>query len=129
MSSPLAIAAVTALLRGFIRDAVVAYDLATLLDDDVTLSAGPPDQIDLGVHTPRINLFLFQASENQGWKNYGLPSHSGNGKDRISNPPMALDLTYLVTAYGSDDFFAETLLGYAMFVLHEMPVLTRDAIR
>jgi len=129
MSSPLAIAAVTALLRSFMRDAVIAYDLATLLDDDVTLSADPPDRIDLSVTTPRINLFLFQATENQGWKNYGLPSRSSNGENRIANPPMALDLTYLVTAYGTGDSFAETLLGYAMFVLHEMPVLTRDAIR
>ena len=75
----------------------------------------------------RINLFLFQATENAGWRNYGLPARAANG-DRISNPPLALDLSYLLTAYGSGPLHAEALLGYAMFVLHEMPVLTRDAI-
>ena len=57
-----------------------------------------------------------------------MPSYSRNG-DRISNPPLALDLSYLLTAYGSGPSHAEALLGLAMFVLHEMPVLTRDAIR
>ena len=53
---------------------------------------------------------------------------AANG-DRVRNPPLALDLHYLLTAYGSGDFHAEVLLGHAMFVLHEMPVLTREAIR
>jgi hypothetical protein len=57
-----------------------------------------------------------------------VPSRSANG-DRISNPWLALDLRYLLTAYGSGPLHAEILLGQAMFVLHEMPVLTRDAIR
>ena len=33
------------------------------------------------------------------------------------------------TAYGVDDFQAEILLGYAMHLLHERPVLDRAAIR
>ena len=57
-----------------------------------------------------------------------MPTRAPNG-DRITNPPLALDLSYLLTAYGSADFHAEALLGYAMSVFHEMPVLTRDAIR
>ena len=48
---------------------------------------------------------------------------------RLTNPPLALDLHYLLMAYGGDDFVAEILLGYAMQVLHETPVLTRAAIR
>jgi hypothetical protein len=35
----------------------------------------------------------------------------------------------LLTAYGSTDLQAEILLGYAMQLLHETPVLARDAIR
>jgi len=127
MSSPLAIAAVSAVLQSFLQNALIDYDLSTLLAD-VTVSAVPPDRIDLATTVPRINLFFFQATENQGWRNYGVRSRSANG-DRVFNPPLALDLSYLLTAYGSDDFYAETLLGYAMFVLHEMPVFTRDAIR
>jgi len=44
-------------------------------------------------------------------------------------PPLALDLHYLITAYGRADFQAEILLGYAMHLLHERPVLDRPAIR
>lgn len=127
MSSPLAIAAVTAVLRSFLNDAVTDYGLPALLGG-VTVSSAPPDTFDLHATTPQINLFLFQATENQGWRNYALPSRSSNG-DRISNPPLALDLSYLVTAYGVGDYYPEALLGYAMVVLHEMPVFTRDAIR
>ena len=129
MSSPLAIAAVSAVLRSFLQNSVIEHDLAAVLGGSVTISAEPPDRINIGAAQPdRINLFLFQATENPGWRNFGLPSRAGNG-DRISNPPLALNLHYLLTAYGSGDFHAEALLGHAMFVLHEMPVLTREAIR
>ncbi|MHC1767294.1 MAG: DUF4255 domain-containing protein [Verrucomicrobiia bacterium] len=129
MSSPLAIAAVTAVLRSFLQNSVIEHDLAAVLGGSVTVSAEPPDRIKIDTAAPdRINLFLFQATENQGWRNQGLSSRSIDG-DRLSTPPLALDLSYLLTAYGSGDFHAEVLLGHAMFVLHEMPVFTRDAIR
>ena len=129
MSSPLAIATVTAVLQNFLQNSVSDHDLAGLLNGPVTVSAEPPDRIDNGAASPdRINLFLFQATENQGWRNLGYPSRAANG-DRISNPVLALDLSYLLTAYGSAALHAEALLGYAMFAFHEMPVLTRDAIR
>ena len=47
----------------------------------------------------------------------------------MANPPLPLDLHYLLTAYGADDLDAEILLGYAMQLLHEMPVLTPALIR
>ena len=129
MSSPLAVAAVTAVLKSFLENSVIEHDLASVLGGSVTISAEPPDRIEIGGSSPdRINLFLFQATENQGWRNFGLPARNSNG-ERISNPPLALDLNYLLTTYGSGDFHAEVLLGHAMFVLHEMPVFTRDAIR
>lgn len=129
MSSPLGIAAVSAVLRSFLQNSVIEHDLAAILGGAVTVSSEPPDRIDIGAASPdRLNLFLFQANENQSWRNVGLPTRNGNG-ERISNPPLALDLSYLLTAYGAGDFHAETLLGHAMFVFHEMPILTRDAIR
>jgi len=127
MSSPLAVATVTAVLQNFLQNSVT--DLAAVLGGSITISTEPPDRIDNGAASPdRINLFLFQATENQGWRNLALPSRARSG-DRISNPFLALDLSYLLTAYGSGPLHAEALLGHAMFVLHEMPVLTRDAIR
>jgi hypothetical protein len=128
MSSPLAIATVTAVLQNFLQNS--GKEVAAALGiPNITVSAEPPDRIEIDNVSPdRINLFLFQATENQGWRNVDYPSRNPNG-DRISNPPLGLDLSYLLTAYGSAGLHAEALLGYAMFVLHEMPVLTRDAIR
>src|SRR5262249_46209166 len=40
----------------------------------------------------------------------------------------ALDLKYLVTAYGEKEFHCEVLLGYAMQLLHDNPILTRAMI-
>src|SRR5215813_1058101 len=58
-----------------------------------------------------------------------LPSRSAVTGERLSNAPLALDLHYVLTAYGKADFQAEILLGYAMHLLHERPVLDRAAIR
>ena len=55
-----------------------------------------------------------------------LARHDGA---RLTNPPLALDLHYMLSAYGSQDLNAEILLGYAMQLLHETPILTRDQIR
>ena len=47
---------------------------------------------------------------------------------RASRPAVVLALAAL-TAYGRADLQAEVLLGYALQLLHENPVLSRDAIR
>lgn len=123
----LAIAAVTAILKNLLEDAV--SDLSSLLNGKVTVSALPPEQIRLrDEENPRINIFLYQVAFNQGWRNEGLPSRDRNGTS-LSNSPLALDLYYLLTVYGKQDFDDEILLGYAMQTLHEMPVLSRELIR
>jgi hypothetical protein len=38
-------------------------------------------------------------------------------------------LHYLLTAYGAQDYQTEILLGHALQVLHESPVLERERIR
>jgi hypothetical protein len=129
MSSPLAVAAVTAVLQSFLQNSVSKYGLEGILNATIKVSAEAPDRILNGNASPDcLNLFLFQAIENQGWRNVCQPTRNATG-DRISNPPLALDLSYLLTAYGSADLHAEVLLGYAMSVFHEMPIFTRDAIR
>src|SRR3954452_3099141 len=117
MSSPLAIAAVTAALKDLLNDGMLNHDLSSVGSFSVT--ALPPDRITTGQTEPnQLNLFLYQVTANQGWRNTGLPSRSPAG-DRIDTPPLALDLHYLLTAYGSQDLNAEILLGYAMQLLHE----------
>src|SRR5215813_799130 len=58
-----------------------------------------------------------------------LPSRSAVTGERLTNAALALDLHYVLTAYGRSDFQAEILLGYAMHLLHERPMLDRAAIR
>jgi hypothetical protein len=128
MSSPLAIGAVSAVLRNLLDNGMV--DVGAPLGP-VTVTAIAPDRIDLDDPDggPSLNLFLHRVSENQGWRNIGLPSRSAGDGSRVSNAPLALNLHYLLTAYGSADFQAEILLGYGMHLLHERPVLDRAAIR
>lgn len=127
MSSALAIAAVTASLKDLLNDGLMDHDLSTVGSFSVT--AQPPDRVTTGsTENNQLNLFLYQVTANSGWRNVGQPSRDRAG-GRLSNPPLALDLHYLLTAYGAQDLNAEVLLGYAMQVLHETPVLSRDQLR
>jgi uncharacterized protein DUF4255 len=127
VSSPLAIGAVSAVLRNLLDNGIVEQ---VALGTTVNVTAMAPDAIKLDSpdDPPQLNIFLHQVTPNPGWRNRELPSRSANG-DRLTNPPLALDLHYLITAYGKADFQAEILLGYAMHLLHERPMLDRPAIR
>jgi hypothetical protein len=129
MSNALAIASVTAVLKDLLNNGVIDHQLSGVVGE-VTVSALPPDRVlvDGQAETSRLNLFMYQVSPNQGWRNSALPSHDADGI-RVSNPPLALDLHYLITAYGASEFHAEILLGYALQLLHDTPVLTREAVR
>ncbi len=102
-----------------------------VLGSTITVSLMPPDRVVAtgGAEASQLNLFLHQVTPNQGWRNERLPSLDGAGRQRLSNPPLALNLHYLLSAYSSGDLHAEILLGYAMQLLHETPVLSRGAIR
>lgn len=130
MSNAFAIAAATAVIKSFLTGAVVKASLTGILGTDVFVTAVSPDRIEIGVtdEPNRLNLFMYQVTPNAGWRGVGLPARDGNGA-RLSNQPLALDLNYMLSAYGITDYDNEILLGVGMQVLHEMPVLTRDAIR
>jgi hypothetical protein len=129
VSSALAIAGVSAVLTDLLNNGIIDQNLTSTVGL-VKVSAKPPDRVPpvSGADPNQLNLFLYHVAPNPGWRNAALPSRDGEGA-RISNPPLALDLFYLLTAYGEKDFQAEILLGYAMQLFHETPVLTRDAIR
>lgn len=129
MTTALGLGAVTAVLRDLLINGVIDHDLVASVGD-VTVSALPPDRItDVGPEsTSQVNLFLYAVTPNLGWRNSAQPART-NGGNRRTSDPLALDLHYLVTAYGARDFHAEILLGHAMQLLHENPVLTRDSIR
>jgi hypothetical protein len=129
MSNALAIASVTAVLKDLLNNGLIDHDVGASVGE-VIVSTLPPDRIDAldAQKKSRLNLFMYQVTPNSGWQNTGLPSRNSRG-DRTSNPPLALDLHYLLTAYGAEELHSEILLGYGMQLLHETPVLTRDAIR
>ena len=130
MSSALAIAGVSAVIKDLLDSGLIDGQITDTMGQGVTVSVVAPDSIALGNDAaPRLNLFLHQVTPNPGWRNVGLPGFDGSGRQRIGNPPLALDLHYLLTAYGSSDLHAEVLLGYAMQLMHETPVLARNAIR
>lgn len=123
MSNPLAIAAVTHTLRNLIFRGVTA-DLA-----GTTVTTRPPDKARGNNSGNQVNLFLYQTVLDGAWRNQDLPPGVKAGES--GQPPLPLDLFYLVTTYGEDDddTFSHRLLGRAMSVLHDHPVLGTDEIR
>jgi hypothetical protein len=130
MSSPLAIAGVTSVLCNLLDDGVIKHNVSGATGTKVLVTASAPDiiKVDPSTVKTQLNLFLHQVTPNPGWRNVGLPSRDSRGA-RLTNPPLALDLHYLLTAYGAKDFEAEILLGYGMHLLHETPVLPRAMIK
>jgi hypothetical protein len=129
MSNALALAAVSFVLVDLLNNGLIDRDISSTGVGDVSVTALAPNLLDDSAKGPsQLNLFLYQVTPNQGWRNVGFPSRDASGAG-IDNPPLALDLHYLLMAYGSQPLHAEILLGYAMQLLHEMPILTRDAIR
>lgn len=128
MSSALAIAGVTLCLKDMLNDGLINHDITGTTGVTVAVTSLPPDRIVIEDGQSQLNLFMYQTSFNQGWRNEGQPAFNSRG-ERISNPPLALDLHYLLTAYGGAELHSEILLGYGMQLLHETPVLPRDSIR
>jgi hypothetical protein len=130
MSNAHAIGAVTKVLVNLVDEGFKAANLSGIVGSDVTVSALSPQRIDLtGSSDPnQLNLFLYLVVPNSGGSGFDLPTRDSDGV-RVRNTPLALDLCYLATAYGAVDYLAEIILGHAMQVLHENPILARDAIR
>jgi hypothetical protein len=130
MSNSLAIGAISATLKYLLEEKLVQLGIEESLGERPTITLLVPGDtgVDVDRTKDRINLFLYQTTLNQGWRNVGLPSLDSKG-ERVANPPLALDLHYLLTAFSQKPFHAEILLGYAMNLLHQVPVLTREDIR
>ena len=122
MSNALSIAAVTATLRNLLTQGIQMEP--TLVDTTVTTML--PDRARASSDTAnQVNLFLYQAMVNASWRNLDVPNRVRPGETGF--PPLALNLYYLVTAYGRDNDqsepFSHELLGRAMSILHDHPVL------
>jgi hypothetical protein len=133
LSNALGISAVTAALESLLWGVYNGPDWSSSQLGAVAVTAVAPDivqsnlgnGVDVGL---QVNLFLHQVTFNAAWRNMGLPSLAADGITQLKNPPLALDLHYLLTVYASEDCEAEALLGYALQYFHENPVLRRAQI-
>lgn len=131
MSNPLAISAVTGVLQYYFNQ---LYNHPSSVLGTVNVSAVAPDVVMtlLGTGTSatlQVNLFMHQVSYNAAWRNSFYPAVSSDGSTALSNPPLALDLHYLLTAYATGDGQAEALLSYAVLFLDQTAILPRAEIR
>jgi hypothetical protein len=128
MSSALVLASVTAILRNLLANGLVDRGVTSAIGSDTTISALPPDRIEIGSEEkPQINLFLYQTNPKGLYTtSRHIRDENGNRSPRL---PTAMELHYLLTAYGAQDFQTEILLGYALEVMHEAYELPGDAIR
>src|SRR6266498_227717 len=123
----MAIGAVTKAIAGLIEKKMNKPPLMGA-STTVKVTTLPPDD-DRVDQENGINLFLFRVIEspfgkNDDWR--GDRNSAGNKR-----PPLALTLQYLLTAYAKkssgpardDDITAQQLLGNALLILHEYPVL------
>lgn len=130
MSTAMALAGVTAVLQSLINNSFVDNNVSGIVGNSVDVRAIAPDRVIVNGNLDQriINVYLHSVKQNSGWSNSHMPTRDSRGQ-RLSNQPLALNLHYLITAYGIDDLEAEILLGFAMQVLHEHPVLARNRIR
>jgi Pvc16 N-terminal domain len=124
MSNTLAIAGVSAALKDLLATNMLRHRVADALGAAVTVSVLSPDLVPRSDHGPYLNLFLYQVTENTALRNVAPSSRSP-----AAQQPLALDLHYLLTAYGAAELHAEVLLGAALSTLHEHPVLQHDQLR
>jgi hypothetical protein len=117
----------------------VGLSLQRLLNDRLDKPAGtmvvvtvgnPPNEPDAEI--PIVNLFLYRVSLNGALSN--LPPRNRGERGAYGHPPLALNLYYLLNTYGTtttagsdtlqDEIVAHDLLGSAMRILNDYPVLT-----
>jgi hypothetical protein len=110
MSSPAALATVTATLQHMLSG--VAASVTT--QPPSTARSGTGEQ---------LNIFLYSTYYNTAFSNAPMPHETRNGEHAY--PPLPLVLKYMITAYGAndDDISGQLLMGNAMSILHDHPLL------
>lgn len=125
MSDFTAIAGVSSTLRTLLLDRMQDWT-----DSPVLVTVAPPDVTLTGAAGRRVNLYLYQITENGYLKNQEIPGQGQPGA--YGHPPLSLDLYYMVTAYGESDtglegdLHAQQILADAMRVLHDFPTITGE---
>ncbi|MEV6588579.1 DUF4255 domain-containing protein [Streptomyces acidicola] len=122
MSNALAIAHVTQALAVLIESNLGGPEL----DLAVKMELGkPPTE---PPSEPTISVFCYQVTPNVSQRNNDLPTRAADGT-LTKRPAAALDLHYLISAYGEEsELVGERLIGSVVRTLHEIPILPKDVI-
>ncbi|MFL6301906.1 MAG: Pvc16 family protein [Candidatus Sulfotelmatobacter sp.] len=129
MSDFFAVAGVTSVLKWLLSDALASAGLNSAFPTAASISALSPDLVATGAtEVPQVNLFMYYANFNASYRNQALPSKDSSG-NRVSNPPLALNLHYLVSAYGKNELDPEILLAWTMQLFHENAIMSRQSVQ
>jgi uncharacterized protein DUF4255 len=120
-----AIAAVTRTLRTLLLD--------QMEDAAVPVTVAPPDVVVDGFGGRRLNLYLYQVTENGFLRNQDIPNRPQSSP--YGTPPLSLEMFYLFTAHGStdngadSDLEAQAILGDSMRVMHDFGIVAAEVLR
>ena len=146
MSSSLAIACVTAVLKRILANGLAHSDITSGLNDALIVTTLPPDRIMTGENElTQLNLFLYQVSPSTRLRRSSLlrsrtqtdREQSGDiikasvldsQVDRTDEAPLDVDLYYVLSAYSARNFEIEVLLGGAIQLLNRHRHLNAIAI-
>ncbi|MFH0245614.1 Pvc16 family protein [Streptomyces sp. HK10] len=121
MSNALAIATVTQALA-----LLIEHNLQPEIDMQVAVKTErPPAE---ATDDATITVFLHQVTPNASRRNDDLPTRAPDGT-LLKRPAAALDLHYLISAYGNEaELVGQRLIGCVVRTLHEFPVLPVELI-
>ena len=113
----------------------VTQALALLIENNVGPEFGEAVKVeprkppaDPQLEQPTISVFLYQVTPNTSLRNNDLPTRAADGT-LVKRPAAALDLHYLISAYGDErELVGQRLIGSVVRTLHEIPVLPKDVI-
>jgi hypothetical protein len=122
-----AIATITALLKRLLDNEIIRQFTHASIGN-VLITALPPDRISLGTEEQaQLNLHLYRVTPNLTRQSARMLSQQEASP--AGHLPLALDLHYLLAAYGEKELQSEVLLGCAAQLFHEHPLLTAEALR
>lgn len=126
MSNSIAIAAVTTALRDLldnVSDPLPGDPVGDATLSDASCIVKPPNVANKPLDENHLNLFLYQVVPNAAMRNLPLPGSSL--PNEMADPPLALNLFYMLTAFGKndDDVLSHRLLGRALALIHDHSIL------
>ncbi len=128
MPDGFALAALSHALRTRIQQTISdAADVQQVGQFDIVTR--PPDHL-ATANPPRATLTIYpwRLIPNASWSSSRGAAYSSTG-ERNASPLLALDILYVLAAYGQDNSAGEAPLGLALLGLHETPVLARDLLQ